>query len=174
MKIREFVDTYMIEQFIESFEDYYKYIPIQKKHELAQNIIGASSIFDNGIMTIDPLKKEVYFAAAILNAYWGLEFAENFDQLVAEYDLLCSYGWLDAFVEVFPSEYSRMVKVLAQEESVMMYQNSMEAQIAKFVGNLGNVVDGLADKFAGVMDNVDLEELGLNNSELMGLLSVGK
>ena len=170
MKIREFVDTYTIEQFIEHFEDTYKYIPVQNKHELAQNILGHSTIIDEGIVTIDPLKKEVYLAATMLAAYWELEFADNFEQLLEEYDMLCSAGWLDAFVEVFPSEYSRMVQILSQQEKIVVRQNSMEMQIVQFVNRLSGVIDGLSDKLGGIMDNLDLEGLGLDNSELMGLL----
>ena len=176
MKIREFVENAK-DKFIGNVEEMVlvnKYIPVQKKRILARDILDRCVDDADGFIVVDKFDKEIYFTVAALSEYTCLEFSNDYDTILEEYDALCSAGYLDMLIEMIGLDFYRFEEVFRKEKDAILSRNSVEAQVAKVANSLVEAIDGLAEKLNGAIGDFDVSKIipeGTNVTQIMDLFN---
>lgn len=150
--------------------DFNKYIPINQKRILVNNVLMLCAENVNDFVKIDEFKKEIYFMTGALKEYANLEFSSDFDSMVEEYDMLCSSGCLAALTE--EEDYKRLCALMEKEEKALLLQNSVEAQVAKVANSLIETIDQLSEKLEGSLGGINLGEILPEGTDITGLLNM--
>lgn len=146
------------------------YVPIQEKRMICRDVLDRCVDDSDGYVTIDHFDKTIYFTTAILKAYTNIEFSEDYNSCIEEYDALCKDNWIKVLFVMIGDDIKRFEKVFKNEKSAMLERNSVEAQVAKVVNGLVGAIDALSGKLESSLDgaNFNLPE-GVDFTELMDL-----
>lgn len=174
MKVESFVDK--LNNFEIDLGDYtYVYVPVMKKREIVQDVLNKCIQNTNGYIVIDEFKKEIYFAVALIEEYFKVEFSSEFEQIAKEYDILCATHCLEMLINELQDEYSRMKKLLETEANALLAQNSIEMQIAKVANALTTTVTSLSADFSNTLKEFNLNEIlpsDVSTSEFMNIIKM--
>lgn len=171
MKINEFITTYKKNkmQSVEKLIETKKYLQFVEKEMLVNSVLDKCKIEENGFIKFDEIKQYIVFTTEIIQAYTNLEFDEEYDFMIDEYDELCENDMLNEVVATFEGEYKTVLNILNMKQEYMLQDNSVEYQIASFFNTLNGQLGNLAQIFASKLDsygNINGEDL----KELTGLL----
>ena len=140
------------------------YLSFAEKKELAQRIINKCKTEEDGLIRINEMDKYIIFTIEIIMAYTNLEFDENLEVAISEYDALCKAELLNPVLETFQEEYSIVLSFVSMQEDYLLQENKLEFQVAKFLNKLTNSLEALA----GAM-NEQLSEMNINMDEIAQL-----
>lgn len=177
MKINEFFDNIKKCNSIEEMEEMSvvrKYIPIQEKRMIARDILDRCVNDIDGFIVIDDVDKSIYFTIKSIAAYTKLEFSEDYEEAIEEYDTIIKCYWLKRFHDFIGADIEVFWNVLLDEEKMILAGNSVEAQVAKVANSLVNAVDRISIKFENSIKDIDISKVipeGTSFNELMEMLN---
>jgi hypothetical protein len=174
MKINEFIDVMSkgtSKQRIGVILETKKYLPISEKRRIAESVIEACTVNDNGFIKVDSLDKYIMFTIVVISNYTNLEFGVDGDYL-SDYDRLCESGLLDAIIETFNQEYARTNDVLNMMLADKLRANSTEASVAMLSNGVNNALDKLITTLSNKVEEMNLDLSNLNTDTLNGLLNL--
>jgi hypothetical protein len=174
MRINEFIEAVSKENSMKrigSIIETKKYLPIAEKRRIAESVIDACSVNDNGFIQVDSLDKYIMFTIVVIKEYTNLEFGLDGDYLV-DYDQLCEAGLLDAVIETFAQEYVRTNEILNMMLSDKLQQNSAEASLAFLASRVSGLIDKLARALSDKIDTMNLDLGNLNQDTINRILNL--
>lgn len=101
------------------------YLPFSKKKALAQKVIDKCKVVENGIVRVNEIDKYIVFTIEVINAYTELQFSEDMDIAMSEYDDLCIAGLLNPILDTFKEEYKIVFNFVNMEMDYVMQSNVM-------------------------------------------------
>lgn len=175
MKINEFLNNVngKTAEEIESMVIVRKYIPIQEKRMIARDILDRCMNDINGFVVIDNVDKSIYFTINSIAAYTNIEFSEDYEDAIEEYDILVDSYWVKNFNDFIGADIDILWNVLLDEEKMLLTGNSIEAQVAKVANSLVNAVDVISDKINNSIGDFNMNQLipeGTDVNKLMDML----
>lgn len=143
-----------------------QYLPIKEKKELVDKIIDECIYYDNGVYKIHGIERYVYFTMYTIAAYTNLELSDNVE---SDFDALSESKLLSTLVCAIQHEYDEVSIYLQMQCDFVLENNSLEAQVGKFLNGTLDVVDTLVTKLSSYVKDVDIEKL-LNSNDDIGKL----
>ena len=142
------------------------YINVERKIELANNVLALCSENDNGFIKINDIKKDIYTFVFAAKEYFGIKIPDEFDKVMKKYDKMKN----DTFE--MPDDYSDLCKVVNQTIEMAIQNNSIEYSVARttnaIIESLGKIATSIADKIDGIdVDNILSD---VNVDELMSVI----
>lgn len=172
MKINEFIESLgaLRNKSIKAVIETKDYLPFAEKKALAERIVDACCIEENGNIKINEIDKYMVFTVECIKTYTNLEFDEDINIATEEYDELCKHGALNDIIGSFAEEYKIILELVKMQTDYVMQNNTVEYQFAKFLTGIGGSVDSLLNSFASKVDQFDLNSLGLDQDGIQKLL----
>ena len=140
-----------------------EYLPINEKREVIDLVIAHCSEYEDGNVLLNGVELYIMFHIKFIEAYTDIEFTSNYYD---DYDSLTANGLLDMIINAAMPEYNRMTEMLILQKEYVLAQNSLEAQVGRFLGDLsyqfGKFVDNIGDKISGL----NLEDMNVNQDDV--------
>ena len=140
-----------------------EYLPINEKREVIDLVIAHCSEYEDGNVLLNGAELYIMFHIKFIEAYTDIEFTSNYYD---DYDALTASGLLDMIINAALPEYNRMTEMLILQKEYVMAQNSLEAQVGRFLGDLsyqfGKFVDNIGEKISGM----NLEDVNVNQDDV--------
>ena len=144
-----------------------EYVPINEKREVIDLVIAHCSEYEDGNVLLNGVELYIIFHIKFIEAYTDIEFTSNYYD---DYDALTSNGLLDMIINAALPEYNRMTEMLILQKEYVLAQNSLEAQVGRFLGDLsyqfGKFVDNIGEKISGL----NLEDMNVNQDDVNKIL----
>lgn len=125
-----------------------EYLPVNEKREVIDLVIAHCSEYEEGNVLLNGVELYIMFHIKFIEAYTDIEFTSNYYD---DYDALTASGLLDMIINAALPEYNRMTEMLILQKEYVLAQNSLEAQIGRFLGDLsyqfGKFVDNIGENF---------------------------
>lgn len=174
MKIQELLMNIHNKEFnIEKELQIKKYLPVLKKKEFVMNIISECTDDIDDFITVDRFRMNICFCMYALSAYTNLEIANNFDELIVQYDKLCESGILAVIIQLIKNDYDMLHTILDNELYGLLIQNSIDAQVVKVANKINKAIDMLVNKIDDVNINDFLPE-GINLNDIVEKINLLK
>ena len=175
MKIKEFLENVKgkTTEEIEAMIVVRKYIPIQEKRMVARDVLDRCVDDVDGFIAIDEIDRDMFFQIERVKAYTCLEFSENYDDMMNEFDAFCADRWFYILSELIGRDSHEFSRVMTYEKELLLKSNSIEAQIAKVTNSLIGAIDGLSNKIGNSIGEFDMTKIlpeGTNMNELLEVL----
>lgn len=140
-----------------------EYLPINEKREVIDLVIAHCSEYEDGNVLLNGVELYIMFNIKFVEAYTDIEFTSNYYD---DYDELTANGLLDMIINAALPEYNRMTEMLILQKEYVLAQNSLEAQVGRFLGDLsyqfGKFVDNIGEKISGL----NLEDMNVNQDDV--------
>lgn len=173
MKIKEFIEKNKkssLTQSVKNLVTVKNYLPYDDKQTLVNNVLNKSKVINYGYVQFDELKKYIIFTIEIIKTYTNLEFDEDFNVAVSEYDALCEAGVLNDIIGLFEGEYKTVLNMVNMRQDYILQENSIEYQAIKFLNRLNDKIDLVLDS---ISDNFgSLNDLGITSDDISKLTSL--
>ena len=167
MKIREFVDCMkkntnrtmkedQVASLIKKTIEPKAYVGIKEKKEIIDRIINKTIYYENGIFKFDEIDRYMYFTMYTIDAYTNLELSEN---IVDDFDMLSESKLLLAIICLIQQEFDDVNLFLQMQCNYIMSDNSIEAQIGKFLTGLIEKLDDLGGGLSKRLEGINVDEL---------------
>ena len=154
-----------------------KYISSAEKIRIANEVMDISAEYDRGFIKFDSYKKYLAFTFAIIEAHTDLRFADNWDDKMHEYDILCESELLDAIIDTFKTDCDTSLKVLDMMCNDLLANNSIEASVAKVAQSVSENLDVFVGTLSDKLEDFDIQKIipkDLDLNKLIGLLNKTK
>ena len=160
MKINEFLSNVNDKNVskIEEMVVVRKYVPIQEKRMVARDILDKCVDDVYGHIVVDEVDVSILFKVAQIKAYTCLEFSEDYDEMIEEYDALCKDKWFYFFDELIGKDVTEFRVVMEREKDAMLSVNSIEAQVAKVAYSLVEAINNF-DASKIIPEGTDLNQI---------------
>lgn len=156
MTVKELVENITKKNFdIEKELEIKKYIPVMQKRQFAVDVISACTDDIDDYIAVDKFKMDIYFHMNSLKLYTNLEIATDFDEVVAQYDMLCEKGILNIILDIIADDYDELKNILEYELDGILEENSLECQVTKIAAKINGIIDIVGKK----INNVDFNSL---------------
>lgn len=150
-----------------------KYLPIEEKKLIAQGIIYECTENVDGVIKVDSVQRYLSYVKYMILRHTNLEYTQE------DYDALCSTACgdttlLNAIIECFGEDAKECSRILNLMMDDYMQQATMEYAVAKFLNNLGDIVENLADGFNKKIESMDLSTVipkGMDANKLTNFLN---
>jgi hypothetical protein len=177
MKIQEFIEKFKkmnSTQTVKKLISTKSYLSFNDKQALVDKVVNACMEVNNGYIQFDEVKKYIVFTIEIIKAYTEIEFDDNFDIAITEYDALCEVDALNSIVETFEGEYKTVLNMINMRQDYILKSNSIECQIVQFLSNLNNKLDttmeSISNQFGSFKDlNITADDIS-KLTDLIGTL----
>ena len=140
-----------------------EYLPVNEKREVIDLVIARCSEYEDGNVLLNGVELYIMFNIKFVEAYTDIEFTSSYYD---DYDALTANGLLDMIINAALPEYNRMTEMLILQKEYVLAQNSLEAQVGRFLGDLsyqfGKFVDNIGDKISGM----NLEDMNVNQDDV--------
>lgn len=141
-----------------------EYLPINEKREVIDLVIAHCSEYEDGNVLLNGVELYIMFNIKFIEAYTDIEFTSNYYD---DYDALTESGLLDMIINAALPEYNRMTEMLILQKEYVLAQNSLEAQVGRFLGDLsyqfGKFVDSIGEKISGLnLEDMDVHQDDVN------------
>lgn len=144
-----------------------EYLPINEKREVIDLVIAHCSEYEDGNVLLNGVELYIMFHIKFIEAYTDIEFTSDYYD---DYDALTANGLLDMIINAALPEYNRMTEMLILQKEYVLAQNSLEAQVGRFLGDLsyqfGKFVDNIGEKLSGM----NLEDMNVNQDDVNKIL----
>ena len=131
-----------------------KYIPINKKKELVDEIISKCIYFENNTFRIDSIDCYMYFTMLTIDAYTNIEI----DDVENCFDILSETALISVVVEALGQEYNDVHTFLNMKCDEILGNNSLEVQIGKFLEDVLDKVENFSDTFIDSLNNLNINK----------------
>lgn len=140
-----------------------EYLPVNEKREVIDLTIASCSEYEDGNVLLNGVELYIMFHIKFIEAYTDIEFTDTYYD---DYDALTANGLLDMIINAALPEYNRMTEMLILQKEYVLAQNSLEAQVGRFLGDLsyqfGKFVDNIGEKISGL----NLEDMNVNQDDV--------
>lgn len=140
-----------------------KYLPINKKREVIDLAIAHCSEYEDGNLFLNGVELYIMFHIKFVEAYTDIKVT---DKYYDDYDALTESGLLDIVINAAWQEYDRMNEMLILQREYALAQNSLEAQVGRFLGDLayqfGKFVDNIGDRIS----ELNLDDMNVNQDDV--------
>lgn len=144
-----------------------EYLPVNEKREVIDLTIARCSEYEEGNVLLNGVELYIMFNIKFVEAYTDIEFTSSYYD---DYDALTANGLLDMIINAALPEYNRMTEMLILQKEYVLAQNSLEAQVGRFLGDLsyqfGKFVDNIGEKISGL----NLEDMNVNQDDVNKVL----
>lgn len=144
-----------------------KYLSIKEKKGLVESIINECILFHDGVFKFDDVEKYICFTMRVIEAYTNLKLSNDMED---DYDLLCQNDLLEVVVDTFKKEYEEVNILLQMKCEYYLSNNSIEAQVGKFLADLLDRVDAFANMASSKISDFDISKLPVSKEDLDKLL----
>ena len=132
------------------------YIPFREKRQVVETVVAQNIEEVDGIKKSDAINQYVSFVVAMLSLHTNLTFG---DDPVEDYDALAESGLLPQIIAEFESSYSECDIILKMAIASELEDNNINALVGKFLNGLLEKFDGIIDVAKSAMDGIDFKEL---------------
>ena len=156
MKINEFIEKYKKQNLTQSTKNLLtvkSYLPYTDKQALVDDILRRCKVTNYGYIQFDEVKKYIVFTIEVIKAYTNLEFDEDFNVAITEYDALCEAGALNSIIETFEGEYKTVLNMATMRQDYILQNNSIECQVARFLNGLNDRLDDVMELVSEKIDS---------------------
>lgn len=144
-----------------------EYLPVNEKREVIDLTIAHCSEYEEGNVLLNGVELYIMFHIKFIEAYTDIEFTSDYYD---DYDALTANGLLDMIINEALPEYNRMTEMLILQKEYVLAQNSLEAQVGRFLGDLsyqfGKFIDNIGEKISGL----NLEDMNVNQDDVNKIL----
>lgn len=173
MKVLELVNKFNNEGFEPNSLITRTYVPVIEKRRFALDVISACTDDIDDFVTVNKFMMNIYFDMNMLGVYTNLDIPNDFDEMIDQYDMLCEYGIMNKFIDLFVDEYYETWNILEGELDLLLVQNSVDAQIVKVANKVNKIIDVLGDKLNCIDFNAILPE-GTDINQLIDMINLLK
>ena len=148
MKINEFIEKYKKNNGVQTVSrliSVKNYLPFTEKQALVNQILNRCKVSNYGYIQFDETKKYIVFTIEVIKVYTNLEFDEDFNVAITEYDALCEANVLNSIIGTFESEYRTVLNMVTMRQDYIIQGNSIECQVAKFLSGLNDRLDDVLE-----------------------------
>ena len=175
MTIKEFLNEIKNEgSVISDFISVKKYVPFVDKVQMAKEVADFSAEYDRGFIKFDSYKKYLAFVFDVIEAHTDLQFSDDWEDKMNEYDALCENELLYAIIDEFKRDYDASLMFLNMTCDDIIAENSTEASIAKLAQSASENLDVLIGTLSDKIEDLDIEKIipkDLDLDKLKGFLS---
>lgn len=143
------------------------YIGIKQKKELINDIINDCVLYEDGTYKFDDIEKYICFTMKTIEAYTNLELSDDIEE---DYDALCGANILELVLNTFKKEYDDVSILLQMQCEYVLGQNTIEAQIGKFLNELLEKTDDLVNVLSDKVRDFDISKLPISKEDLKKLM----
>lgn len=151
-----------------------KYLPMEAKKTIAQSIIYDCTSEDSGITKVDSVERYMSYVRHMITTHTNLEYVDE------DYDKLCSteYGettLLNAIMGCFDADAKECTRILNLMTDDLIYANSIEVTVGKFLYNINNSLGGLTEGLAGQIKDFDFANVlpkDINTEQFANILNM--
>jgi hypothetical protein len=136
-----------------------KYVSAEAKISLAKDVLDYSVEYDRGFVKFDSYKKHLAFIFGVIEAHSDLRFADDWNERMQEYDVLCENDLLNAIIDTFRRDYEASLEVIDMMRDDMLADNSIEASVAKLAQSVSENLDVFVGALADKLENLDIEKI---------------
>lgn len=144
-----------------------EYLGIKEKKQLVDDIVNACILYEDGVFKFDDIDKYVCFIMKSIEAYTNLELSEDIEE---DYDMLCKNGLLNSVIATFNKEYEEVNILLQMKCDYILSGNNVEAQVGRFLNELLEKIDVVANVLADKVGNFDMNNLPIDKADLGKLM----
>ena len=151
-----------------------KYASSATKVNVAKQAIDLSVEYNRGFVKFDSYKKHLAFLFGVIEEHTDLRFADNWNDKIQEYDMLCENELVDVIIDTFRRDYEASLEVLTMMCDDMVADNSIEASVAKVAQSIAENLDVLIGSLSDKIENTDVEQIipkDLDLNKLQGFLN---
>lgn len=144
------------------------YINIERKIEIANNVLALCSENDSGFIKINDVKKDIYTFVFAAKEYFGTKIPDEFDKVMNKYDKMKG----DISFEM-PDDYLDLCRVVNQTIEMALKNNSIEYSVARATNAITESLDKIATAIADKIDGIDVDNIlsDVNVDELMSVIN---
>lgn len=151
-----------------------KYLPIEVKKAIAQSIIYDCTSEDSGITKVDSVERYMSYVRHMITSHTNLEYTDE------DYDKLCSTEYsettlLNAIMGCFDADAKECTRILNLMTDDLIYANSIEVTVGKFLYNINNSLGGLTEGLAGKIKDFDFANVlpkDINTEQFANILNM--
>lgn len=172
MKINEFVEKYKKAngmQTVSRMIEVKNYLPFSAKQALVDRVLNKCQVSNYGFVQFDETKKYIVFTLEVIDTYTNLEFDDDFNVAITEYDALCEANLLNDVIEIFEGEYKTVINMLNMRQDYIIQGNSIDAQVAKFLNGLNDKLDALLEIIEESVESFSLDKLNISTDDISKL-----
>lgn len=168
MLVKQFVDDFKSKNIINTHiapnavSDYLKkeleiktYIPFMEKREIAEIVVGQNTKEVDGVKKNDSIGQYISFLVAMLTAHTCLEF----DDPIADYDILAESGLLPLIIEEFKESYNECEIILKMALAMELEDNNINVIVGRFLNGILAKLDGVGDVLKDKLGDFDLKDI---------------
>lgn len=144
-----------------------EYISIKEKKDLIENIINECILYEDGLYKFDDIEKYICFTMKIIEAYTNIELSDDIEE---DYDALCKAKILNTVIETFAGEYENFRLFFQMKCDYILLNNSIEAQFGKFLNDLSEKINDIANIASDKMKKFDMSKLPISASDINKLI----
>lgn len=144
-----------------------KYLSIKDKKEIVEDIVNECVLYSDGIFKFNDIEKYIVFTMKTISAYTNLELSDDIED---DYDMLCESGLLNNIIDLFAGEYENISMLLQMRCSYVLSSNSIESQVGRFLDNILEKVDMVANIMSEKVNDFDMSKLPISQEDLTKLL----
>lgn len=179
MTIREFVD-YMkkntnrtmkedqVASLIKRTIEPKAYMSVKDKKELVNKIVNQTIYYDNGIFKFNSIDRYIYFTMYTIEAYTNLELSADIEE---DFDVLSESKLLPAVICLIQQEFDDVNVFLQMQCDYILSDNSIEAQLGKFLDSILEKLDGVGSVLSKYLKNINIDELLKSKDEILQFLN---
>ena len=171
MKIREFIEKYQKNNGMSIFRSIKakSYLSFADKQALVNEVLRKCQVTNYGYIQFDETKKYIVFTIEVIKTYTDLEFDDDFNVAITEYDALCEANLLNSIIELFEGEYKTVLNMLGMRQDYILQGNSIDAQIARFLNGLNDKLDTLIESITDATGSFSLDSLNITSEDISKL-----
>lgn len=143
------------------------YLGFNEKRELVDRIIAQSIYYRDGIFKFNGVERYMYFTMYTIEAYTNLELCED---VVADFDALSESKLLPIIICLIQKEFDDVNVFLQMQCEYVLEDNSLEAQVGRFLTNINDKFDGISDNLLNYVNSVDIGDLLKYKDDIAGVL----
>ena len=144
------------------------YIGIKQKKEFVDKIVNECIFYEDGMYKFDEIEKYIYFTMKMIETYTNIELSDDIEE---DYDMLCNFKLLNVVIDTFVGEYENVKLLLQMKCDYVLSNNSMEAQLGKFLNELSERIGDIANVASDRISKFDMSELPFSTGDLDKLRS---
>ena len=160
-----------IQAFLKRELEIKEYLSIKDKKALVHDIVNACILYDDGVFKFDDIEKYITFTMKTIAAYTSLELSEDIEE---DYDMLCAAKLLTHVIDTFKAEYDEVNILLQMKTDYILSNNTIEAQLGRFLDGLSEKLDGVLNVLANKMGNFELPIDAESLQKLMSFININK
>ena len=172
MKIEKLLMDIRNKEFkLESGLEIKKYLPMEVKKTIAQSIIYDCTSDEGGVIKVDSVERYMSYVRHMITTHTNLEYKdENYDALcLTEYS---GTTLLNAIMNCFEADAKECTRILDLVTNDLIYENSIEYSVSKFLSSLNNSLESLAGQIGDKIKEFKLGDIVADGTNLKSLKNI--